>query len=107
MHSTLIIALLASIVSAQTTSTPVTGILGDAAVISNNPSDSIYTATLPDNEKSTVRGSVVAQGVQGGQGVHFDVHFSGLPSSGGPFCTFARSCLCSARESQSPFDCVW
>lgn len=106
MHPTLVLALLASTVSAQTNSTPVTGILGDAAVISNNPSDSIYTATLPDNDKSSVRGSVVAQGVRGGPGVHFDVNLSGLPGSGGPFCTLTISCHCSPRKNQTILDCL-
>lgn len=88
MHASLLLtALVAALARAQSNTVPVTGILGDAAVVTNNPAGAVYTATLPVNNASTVRGSVVAKSVAGGTGVHYDVSFSGLPSSGGPFRT--------------------
>lgn len=63
----------------------VTGKLGDAAVITNNPAGAVYAATLPNREDTPVRGSVVASTVGGGEGVEFQVSISGLPAEGGPF----------------------
>ena len=78
--------------SAQTTTFPVTGTLGNATVVENNPTGPIYVATLPNTEffnpddpRGNVRGSVSATANPNGIGVSFQVTFSTLPTSGGPF----------------------
>ena len=77
------IAATAAFVSAQ-----VTGELGDAEVIRNNPIGATWVATLPDREDTTLRGTVRASSADDGVGVNFDLDITGLPveSSGGePF----------------------
>lgn len=83
---------LLSLVSAQTTTVPVTGILGNASAVENNPIGVVYTATLPTTEfnnpsdpRGNVKGSVSAVANSNGIGVSFSVSFSNLPTSGGPF----------------------
>ncbi|KAI9783748.1 MAG: hypothetical protein M1816_001184 [Peltula sp. TS41687] len=62
-----------------------TGLLGDAAAISDNPVGDIYTAVLPDSNKTTIRGFISARGYTG-TGVAFEVVLVGLPHlSLGPF----------------------
>jgi hypothetical protein len=73
--------------NAQSSTNPVTGILGDSLVVSDNPIGTTYTATL--NTKLT--GSVVATS-QNGTGVTFNVNVHGFPSEGGPFCEFPLPC---------------
>jgi hypothetical protein len=82
---------IATIASAQNlTAVPVTGLLGNATVTTNNPKVT-YVATFPEQfwsypgPQGNVRGSVVATAGPNGQGVAFTVNFSNLPASGGPF----------------------
>ncbi|KAN0122443.1 Superoxide dismutase, copper/zinc binding domain containing protein [Hyaloscypha variabilis] len=96
MHSTTVLpvlmAALVGLVSAQSTDIPVTGILGNATVVENNPPRVIYTATLPTTEfnnpqdpRGNIKGSVSAVANSNGIGVAFSVDFSNFPTSGGPF----------------------
>jgi len=99
MHSSTILSVLTAallgLVSAQSTDIPVTGILGNASVVENNPPGVIYTATLPTTEfnnpkdpRGNIKGSVSAVANSNGIGVAFSVDFSNFPTSGGPFCMF-------------------
>lgn len=56
-----------------------------APVISGNPVGASYVATLPEQTKNNVRGSVAAVSAEDGVGVKFTVAISGLPAEGGPF----------------------
>ncbi|PQE27049.1 superoxide dismutase protein [Rutstroemia sp. NJR-2017a WRK4] len=96
MHSTAILTVFAttllSLVNGQTTTDPVTGTLGNASVVENNPPKVVYVATLPTTEffnpkdpRGNVKGSVTAQANANGIGITIDVKFSNLPTSGGPF----------------------
>ncbi|KAL5320672.1 hypothetical protein ACEPPN_011482 [Leptodophora sp. 'Broadleaf-Isolate-01'] len=83
---------LLAVVSAQSTTEPITGIRGNATVIENNPVGKVYTATLPEkpffnptNPKGNVKGSISATANPNGIGVKFIVKFENLPTSGGPF----------------------
>jgi hypothetical protein len=100
MHSIALLSALAAalltVVGAQTNTFPVTGILGDATVVQNNPRGVVYTATLPTTEffnprdpRGNVKGSVSATANPNGVGVSFHVSFSNLPTSGGPFRKFS------------------
>ncbi|RFU28771.1 hypothetical protein B7463_g7556, partial [Scytalidium lignicola] len=78
--------------SAETTSGPVTGQLGNATVVKNNPVGKMYMATLPtteffnpDNPRGNIKGSIIATAHPNGTGVDFQISFSNLPTSGGPF----------------------
>ena len=90
----LLLATLLSCVIAQSNSVPVTGTLGNASIVENNPPGVIYTATLPTTQffdpkdpRGNVKGSVSATASPDGIGVQFQVTFSNLPTSGGPFGT--------------------
>jgi len=96
MRSISIFAVLATALfsraGAQTTTTPVTGTLGNASTVENNPPGVIYTATLPTTEfnnpndpRGNVKGSISATANPNGIGVSFTINFSNLPTSGGPF----------------------
>jgi len=83
---------LLSLASAQSTTVPVTGILGNASIVDDNPAGQLYTATLPTVEffnpsdpRGNVKGSVSGVATANGVGVTFSVSFSNLPTSGGPF----------------------
>lgn len=84
---------LVTFAGAQTATEPVTGTLGNATVVENNPIGVIYTATLPEKEffnpedpRGNIKGSVSATANPDGIGVTFTVSISNLPTSGGPFC---------------------
>jgi len=86
------IAVLFTCVEAQTTTEPITGTLGNASIVENNPPGLIYTATLPtkeffnpDDPRGNIKGSVSATANPNGIGVSFSVSFSNFPTSGGPF----------------------
>ncbi len=86
------VAVLITCAGAQTTTDPVTGILGNATVVENNLPGPIYVATLPEEEffnpndpRGNVKGSISATANPNGIGVSFQVTFSNLPTSGGPF----------------------
>ncbi|PQE20044.1 superoxide dismutase protein [Rutstroemia sp. NJR-2017a BVV2] len=83
---------LLGLVNAQTTTDPVTGTLGNATVVENNPPNAVYIATLPTTEffnpkdpRGNVKGTVSAKANANGIGITIDVKFSNLPTSGGPF----------------------
>jgi hypothetical protein len=91
IYSGLMAALFTS-VGAQTTTVPVTGILGNATVLSNNPVGAVYTASLPAERFFTasgldgnIKGSISATANPDGVGVSFTVDLSNFPASGGPF----------------------
>lgn len=88
------LAVFLGLVTAQTTTEPVTGIQGNATVVENNPPGIVYTATLPEKEfnnpadpRGNIKGSIAAVAASNGIGVEFKVSFSNLPTSGGPFRT--------------------
>lgn len=92
MISSVLVTALLSIAQAQTTTFPITGTLGNATIPENNPVGPIYVATLPDMEffnpddpRGNIKGSVSATANPDGIGVQFQVQFSNLPTSGGPF----------------------
>jgi len=69
-----------SIASAQV----VTGQLGDAIRVANDPAGAAYQAVIPVGKYGTVQGTVTAVSA-GEQGTQFEIDFSGLPTTGGPF----------------------
>ncbi|KEQ72128.1 Cu,Zn superoxide dismutase-like protein, partial [Aureobasidium namibiae CBS 147.97] len=79
------IAVLATAVTAQSDTTPVTGKLGNATVQSNNPAGVAYIATLSATSKSNISGNVLALTSSDNTGVNFQIALTGLPSEGGPF----------------------
>ena len=94
------VAALLTCAGAQTTTYPVTGTLGNATVVEDNPPGAIYVATLPEKEffnpddpRGNVKGSVSATANPNGIGVSFQVTFSNLPTSGGPFRTSPKDIL--------------
>lgn len=87
-------AMLLALVAAQSNTKPVTGHLGNATVTKDNPKGVVYVAKLfakqffdPHNPRGSVKGQVIGSSGPDGVGVAFDVHFSNLPTSGGPFRT--------------------
>ncbi|KAL8663737.1 MAG: hypothetical protein Q9168_008047 [Polycauliona sp. 1 TL-2023] len=59
---------------------------GPAPVVENNPRGVTYSATLPDSEKSGIRGTVIGSSALDGTGVNFKISLSGLPDASlGPF----------------------
>jgi hypothetical protein len=83
-HST-VLALLCTLHGA--TPQMMTGKLGDAMAIMNNPADAAYSAMFDGGNGSSVKGKVAAMSGPGGKGVMFDLSIMGLPMSGGPFST--------------------
>jgi hypothetical protein len=79
------IAVLATAVTAQSDTTPVTGKLGNATVQSSNPAGVAYIATLSATSKSNISGNVLALTSSDMVGVNFQIALTGLPSEGGPF----------------------
>lgn len=79
------IAVLATAVTAQSDTTPVTGKLGDATVQKNNPAGVAYIASLNPTSKSNISGTVLALTSSDNVGVNFQIALTGLPSEGGPF----------------------
>lgn len=82
------VALVSTCAIAQSDTVPVTGLLGNASVTTNNPIGAIYSATLPNSELTTIRGSVVGITMPDGVGVNFQVSLAGFPAAGGPFSKF-------------------
>ncbi|KAI9839845.1 MAG: hypothetical protein M1819_000035 [Sarea resinae] len=72
-------------VGAQSNTVPVTGLLGNASIVTDNPVGVTYKATLPNKNTTGIRGSVSGTANSNGTGVVFTVDLSGFPSSGGPF----------------------
>lgn len=64
-----------------------------APIISGNPLDVVYTATLPKKPffqaqglDGNIRGFISGSAPPDGVGVRFTVRFENLPKTGGPFC---------------------
>lgn len=65
--------------------TYVTGRLGDAAVVTDNPIGDVYSAVLPESSRTSIRGYISGSS-EDGTGVRFNVSFTGFPDlSLGPF----------------------
>jgi hypothetical protein len=99
MHSSTLTSVLATTILtlavAQTNTVPVTGLLGNATVVQDNPVGATYIAVLPTKEffnpedpRGNIKGSVSGTANPNGVGVSFHVTFSNLPTSGGPFRMF-------------------
>ena len=108
------VALVAVSVTAQSDTTPVTGKLGNATIVTNNPGGAGYVASLIPTSNSNIQGSVLALTSSDHTGVNFQVALSGLPSEGGPFrkpssCArrFASNLLTwlSLPHSRQPYFC--
>ncbi|KAL1880815.1 hypothetical protein VTK73DRAFT_4985 [Phialemonium thermophilum] len=94
MLSTAIFVLLsAAAVAAASTDGPLTGELGNATVVVNNPAGIVYAGSLPQTanfkaaypDGGNAKGSIAAVANPNGIGVLFKVSFSNLPKEGGPF----------------------
>jgi hypothetical protein len=64
--------------------TVVTGKLGNAVAVTNNPTGAVYLAALPETHLG-IQGSIVATSANQ-LGTEFTVNFANLPAEGGPFC---------------------
>lgn len=65
----------------------VTGALGPAQIVEDNPAGVSYVATLPERENTDIRGSVIGTSNANGTGVNFQISLTGLPDASlGPFC---------------------
>lgn len=61
--------------------------MGPAPIVKGNPVGTTYSATLPESEKSGIRGFVSGSSGADGQGVVFKIELSGFPDASlGPFC---------------------
>ncbi|KAL8871597.1 MAG: hypothetical protein Q9198_007381 [Flavoplaca austrocitrina] len=61
--------------------------MGPAPIVEGNPIGTTYSATLPESEKSGIRGFVAGSSSADGQGVVFRIELSGFPDASlGPFC---------------------
>ncbi|KAG9237592.1 superoxide dismutase [Amylocarpus encephaloides] len=93
MHTTMITSVfLTALLTCVRAQDITTGALGNATVVDGNPLGVTYVATLPEKSSSNpndprgdVKGVVTAAAGANGVGVKFDVSFSNLPTSGGPF----------------------
>ncbi|KAI9820030.1 MAG: hypothetical protein M1827_006601 [Pycnora praestabilis] len=65
----------------------VTGLLGNAAIVTNNPAGVTCTATLPNVNTTGIRGTVSGTSNANGTGVVFTINLTGFPSEPvfGPF----------------------
>lgn len=91
MHSSVLFTLASGLALAHAQApTPVPGVtgkLGDARIVENNPAGVSYIATLPESDTTNIRGSVVGTSNSNGTGVNFQISLSGLPDASlGPFC---------------------
>ncbi|EOA82166.1 Cell surface superoxide dismutase [Exserohilum turcicum] len=77
--------MLVSLVSLLAAASAVTAQTSNAPVTTDNPAGAKYVATLPTKDGSSLAGSIEGSTADGGKGVRFNVHFSGLPATGGPF----------------------
>jgi hypothetical protein len=69
----------------------ITGKLGNAVRVTDNPEGAVYMARLP-MIPGKPQGSITAT-TAAGMGVNFAIDFTDLPSEGGEFCKFS-SCAC-------------
>lgn len=68
-------------------SAQVTGELGDAVEVMNNPPGATYIALFEESKMSPVIGEVVAMADESGTGINFEIMLMGLPEDGGPYST--------------------
>ncbi|KAI9887876.1 MAG: hypothetical protein M1823_000264 [Watsoniomyces obsoletus] len=87
MRSTLLVALAGFLASVSAQTPPivplvagVTGQLGDAAIVRDNPVGVTYQATLPETNRSSIRGFISGTALANGTGVRFTLDFRGFPS---------------------------
>ncbi|KAK3695332.1 superoxide dismutase [Podospora appendiculata] len=79
--------------NSSTSSAAPVSTISSAPVVSNNPAGAVFRATLPETAFSktaypdggNIKGEVVAVSSPDGVGVIFQVTFSNLPTTGGPF----------------------
>lgn len=64
-----------------------TGKLGDAMAITNNPPGAAYMAMFDGDAMGSVKGKIVAMSGTGGKGVMFNLTLMNLPMMGGPYST--------------------
>ena len=101
MHSAILFTLASGLALASAQApTPVPGVtgqLGNAAIVEDNPAGVSYVATLPESDTTNIRGSVVGTSNANGTGVNIQVSLSGFPDASlGPFCkslTHILSCV--------------
>ncbi|KAJ4418266.1 Cell surface superoxide dismutase [Cu-Zn] 4 [Gnomoniopsis sp. IMI 355080] len=92
LRSLLLLALAFTHSAAQATESNglVTGALGNATVVKNNPEGVVFRAVFPKNQftptpSGAIKGVVLAMTNQGGTGVSYNIKMTNLPSDGGPF----------------------
>ncbi|KAJ4393493.1 Cell surface superoxide dismutase [Cu-Zn] 4 [Gnomoniopsis smithogilvyi] len=92
LRSLLLLALSFSNSVAQSTESNglVTGSLGNATVVKNNPSGAAFRAVFPKKQftptpSGNIKGVVVAETNSGGTGVSYNIKMTNLPTEGGPF----------------------
>jgi hypothetical protein len=90
MHKTVLLA--CSFMGIGLSVASVTGALGDAIVVNDNPVGPVYEADLLCKETTDLRGSITATASNDGVGVIFKVDFSGFPDEQqfGPFSQYTR-----------------
>ncbi len=88
--TTVAFAGLVALASAQATiDGKVTGVLGDAEIVNDNPEGVTYTANLLDKNTSSIRGFISGSSALDGTGVIFTVEFTGFPSTElGPYSMY-------------------
>jgi hypothetical protein len=91
------IAVLATAVTAQSDTTPVTGKLGNATIQSSNPAGVAYIASFSSTTKSNISGNVLALTSSDMVGVNFQIALTGLPAEGGPFRMLHTPHCCISR----------
>lgn len=63
-----------------------TGKLGNASIVTGNPSGVTYTAILPNSNTTGIRGYVAGTSNANGTGVNFNINLYGFPDQSlGPF----------------------
>ncbi|KAI9810639.1 MAG: hypothetical protein M1826_003493 [Phylliscum demangeonii] len=96
----LMLTILALVLAEEAPKPGVTGALGNAAIVKDNPIGVRYTATLPNSNTTTIRGSISATASGNGTGVQFTVDFSGFPDQSlGPFLYHIHDQPVPANES--------
>jgi len=80
-----------------------TGKLGDAMAIMNNPPGATYNAMLKGGPVSMAMGEVTAMSGPGGRGVMFNLTLMGLPMTGGPYSKSMSKTLSLSLSHLVPF----
>lgn len=102
MHTSIILSALSglALVAAQkNSSVGVTGSLGHAAIVTDNPQDVVYTAKLPESSKSRIRGYITGKANDNGVGVIFEVKMTGFELDKSPdYCMCTRTWVWNRLE---------